>query len=98
MDLHRLGGIRSQDTVEGSRILDVVVQPEGLQLPWQDDRHPVVDGTERLVGRRGNDGAGADDLALRSRHASHRPAKAKGSPDAITIRMGLLLEPFPCHS
>ena len=65
MDLHRLGGIRSQDTVEGSRILDVVVQPEGLQLPWQDDRHPVVDGTERLVGRRGNDGAGADDLALR---------------------------------
>ena len=33
MDLHRLGGIRSQDTVEGSRILDVVVQPEGLQFP-----------------------------------------------------------------
>ena len=33
-----------------------------------------------------------------SRHASHRPAKAKGSPDAIVILMGLLLEPFPCHS
>ena len=33
-----------------------------------------------------------------SRHPSHRPAKAKGSPDAVVIRMGLLLEPFPCHS
>ena len=40
-------------------------QPQRLKVSWQDHRHPVVDGTERLVGRRGNDGAGADDLALR---------------------------------
>ena len=33
-----------------------------------------------------------------SRHASQRPAKAKGSPDAITIRMGRLPEPFLSHS
>ena len=98
MDLHRLGGIRSQDTVEGSRILDVVVQPEGLQFPWQDDRHPVVDGTERLVGRRGKMAQERTTSPFGSRHASHRPAKAKGSPDAIVILMGLLLEPFPCHS
>ena len=33
-----------------------------------------------------------------SRHASHSPAKAKGSPGAITIRMGRLPEPFLSHS
>ena len=29
------------------------------------------------------------------RHESHRPAKAKGSPDFITTRMGLLAFPTP---
>ena len=57
-------GVGSQDPSKG-RVLDVMVQPEGLQLPRQDDWHPVMDGAKQLVGRRGNDGAGADDLALR---------------------------------
>ena len=33
-----------------------------------------------------------------SHHASQRPAKAKGSPDAITTRMGRLPEPFLSHA
>ena len=98
MDLHRLGGIRSQDTVEASRILDVVVQPEGLQLPWQDDRHPVVDGVSNSLADVVMMAQDRTTSPFWSRHASQRPAKAKGSPDAITIRMGLLLEPFPFHS
>ena len=35
---------------------------------------------------------------LGSRHTSGRPANAKGSPDAIVIRIGRLPAPFRCHS
>ena len=41
-----------------------MVQPEGLQASRQDDRHPVMDGAEQVVGCRGDDGARADDVAF----------------------------------
>jgi hypothetical protein len=33
-----------------------------------------------------------------SRHVSHSPAKANGSPEAIVILYGVLLEPLRRHS
>ena len=33
-----------------------------------------------------------------SLHTDHSPGKAKGSPDRMTTRMGLLAPPVLCHS
>ena len=63
-----------------------------------------ITGIRLWMGRRSSLGSVVmmvQDLTIsppRSRYESHRPAKAKGSPEVITIRMGLLALPTRCHS
>ena len=72
-----------------------LVQPERFHFPGKYHRHPVVDGPDQVVGRRGDDGAGPDDVPLRVPPGLSQACEGEGIPDLNTIRMGHLAVPPP---
>ena len=85
--------------------LDVVVQPERLQLSCQYDRHPVMDGSEQVLGCRRDDRARPDGLVSRVRPHISQTRECEGlsrcnrgphGPSACADRLPLV-EPVSEH-
>ena len=53
--------IWSQYAGEHARVVDAIVQPEVLDFSRQDDGHPIMDRTEKVVGCSCDDGTGRND-------------------------------------
>ena len=94
--LQRSVGVRGQETAQCQGVSQVIVQPEGLSALCKYHRHPIVNGLEQLIRLGGDNRAGADHIPLRVLPCV--PAKAKGSRDFITIRIGILEFPDRRHS
>ncbi len=89
---HRLSRIRAQEGLEAIHLLDGRVEPEVVVRGRQDHRHPVMQGTEQVVGASREDGEGVNCLPLGSLPVLPQPGKSEGSP-VVKANVERLLAP-----